>query len=301
MVPQKLRRPQWPMVLGVGVAVLLPLPFAILWNTLLRPPHSTPAPHERRISPVLDAQERARLETYHRGCKQSADCEPPLGCLVDGRVGQIYCADSQCTTDLECPEGLACRNIATRGAGPWVRLCIPVGSRPLGARCNDTPVSASTACGPGLQCSGKQGWCSKSCRPDSLEDCPSGFFCDKTTPEPLCIPACEAQGCPSGQQCIQYGRGASACASVYGRNCQQDTCPKDQQCKVLDDTGPVGKIWMDCINECRPGSDPCPNGLTCAITLCRRPCDPQDAKACGPDFRCDPYQPGSPWLCEPDW
>jgi hypothetical protein len=282
------------------LACLLLLPMALILRLLTTPLSSALPSPGRHVSPVLDAEARARLRTYHRKCKQSADCEPPLGCVVDGRIGQIYCADSQCNTDLDCPEGLVCRNSSTTGKGPRVRLCIPLGPRPLGARCNDTPASSQTACGPSLQCSGRHGWCGTPCRPEVQGDCPSGFFCDGEATEPLCVPTCEAQGCPVGQQCIRYERGASACATVYGRNCQHDACPAHQQCRTLDDTGPIGKIWMDCITECRPGHEACPDGLTCSIVVCRRPCNPQESNTCGADFRCGQSSSNSPF-CEPAW
>ncbi|SEU35903.1 hypothetical protein SAMN05443639_12162 [Stigmatella erecta] len=288
-------------MVGIGLAFLLLLPMALILGSLTNPLSSASPPTGRPVSPVLDAESRARLGTYHRRCKQSADCEPPLGCVADGRIGQIYCADSQCTTDLDCPSGLVCRNGSTLGKGPTVRLCIPVGPRPLGTRCTDTPANSQTACGPGLQCSGRNGWCGTACRPGVHEDCPSGFFCDPEATEPLCIPTCEAQGCPGGQQCIRYERGSSACATVYGRNCQQDSCPANQQCKMINDTGPLGKIWMDCVNQCGPGREECPEGLTCSIVFCRRPCDPQDSGACGTDFRCGQHSSNAPWFCGPDW
>ncbi len=288
-------------MVSVSLAFLLPLPLILLLGSLTNPASALHKRQEKHISPVLDAAARAQLGTYHRSCKLSADCEPPLGCLVDGRIGQIYCADSQCSTDRDCPEGLVCRNSSTTGKGLLVRLCIPVGSRPLGARCNDTPADSQTACGPGLQCSGRRGWCGTPCRPGVQEDCPSGFFCDEEAAEPLCMPTCEAQGCPTGQQCIRYERGSSACATVYGRNCQQGSCPANQQCKVLDATGPVGKIWMDCVTQCQPDEKACPDGLTCSLVVCRRPCDPQAPDACGTGFRCGQYSSSAPWFCEPDW
>ncbi|SEN34068.1 hypothetical protein SAMN05444354_13841 [Stigmatella aurantiaca] len=112
--------------MGVGLAFFLLLPMALILGNLTNPASSLHKQQERHISPVLDAAARAQLGTYHRSCKLSADCEPPLGCLVDGRIGQIYCADSQCNTDLDCPEGLVCRNSSTTGKGPMVRLCIPL-------------------------------------------------------------------------------------------------------------------------------------------------------------------------------
>jgi hypothetical protein len=128
-VSRTLPRRRRAVALGVLVAFLLALPVVVLVGYVLRPELGGASSGQRQISPMLDVEARTRLTTYKRSCQQSSDCESPLGCVADGRVGSSYCADSQCVADPQCPEGLVCRSVATLGDGPLVRLCVPVGPR----------------------------------------------------------------------------------------------------------------------------------------------------------------------------
>jgi hypothetical protein len=283
------------------VAFLLALPVVVLVGYLLRPDTRGTLQGQGKISPMLDVEERTRLTSYKRSCQEDSDCEAPLGCVADGRVGSLYCTDSQCVADTQCPEGLVCRSVATLGDGPLVRLCIPVGPRKAGERCDHTPVRQNEACGPGLVCGGKNGWCGQPCRPDEVASCPQGFFCAAVAPEPLCLPTCEAQGCPSGAHCIRYEEGVSVCAEVYGLNCQQAPCPAGRSCQILDGVTVPGKIWMDCTQTCGGGRPECPQGQICSVGICSRTCDPQRPGECGEGFRCQQFKPGRHWECAPDW
>src|SRR3712207_8854396 len=49
------------------------------------------------------------------------------------------------------------------------------------------------------------------------------LFRSSTAPEPLCLPTCEARGCPPGQHCIRYDEGSSVCAEVYGPRSEEHT------------------------------------------------------------------------------
>lgn len=291
---------KWQAALGVGAAVVLLIPLAVLLSTVLHPKPRVEFLRGRPVSPVLDVEARTSLQTYRRTCTQTADCESPLGCVVDPRVWITYCSDSQCMTDGQCPEGSACRAIATQGEGPLVRLCTPLGPRQAGERCSPLPRKQDHACGPGLLCGGPKGWCGRPCEPRDAASCPQGSFCADVAPEPLCLPTCETEGCPEGRQCIRYEREVSACAKVYGRNCQQSVCPPDQSCQFLDGITAPGKLWMDCVQSCEEGQPECPAGSSCTMGTCSPMCEPEST-ACGTDFQCKQSGPQKPWLCAPDW
>ncbi len=68
-------------------------------------------------------------------CEKREDCEAPLGCLPLSSRGPNFCVASECETDRECAEGLACRVLETLGEGPRVRFCVPEGRRKEGGPC----------------------------------------------------------------------------------------------------------------------------------------------------------------------
>ncbi|SEM98919.1 Cys-rich repeat-containing protein [Stigmatella aurantiaca] len=293
----RVRRVNGRALIGMGVGVLLPLPLVLLLGTLLRPSLSSDA----RVSPMLDTEQRMRLATYGRTCESSSACEPPLGCLYELRHGKAYCTDSQCLTDAQCPEGEVCRAFATGEQGPLVRICAPLGVRQEGEGCFKVPVDQQSACASGLLCGGKDNWCARPCRLDTPTECPDGFFCADTTPQPVCLPTCEKRGCPSGEQCIRFGEGASQCASVYGTSCQQVPCPEGQRCTVRTDPPQPGKVWMRCVAECGENHPPCPTGMICDDWQCIPGCDPQGPAICAEGFRCRQAWPDAPFACHPDW
>lgn len=289
-------------VVGACVAVLFPLPMVILLAGGLR----VGAPEQevlngRRIAPVLGSEERSRLQSFHRDCKRDSDCESPLGCLLDARAGTNYCTDSQCLTDVQCQDGQVCRLLATFGAGPLVRRCVPLGVRREGEKCVRIGKELDDACGPGLVCSEQPFFCARPCRKEDATSCPEGFFCAETRLEPLCLPTCEKTGCPEGQSCIQYEKGASACAKVYGTQCQQTPCPENQKCELDHETGHPATVWMHCAQSCREDPSSCPAGLICNGWSCHPPCDPNGPNTCAEGYSCQKDRPTRPWVCLPDW
>ncbi len=290
----------WHARLGLLVGLLLTIPLALLLSTVMHPRLRETHEDEARISPVLGFEERMRRVTYRRHCLDSSECEKPLGCLLDVRLGRHYCTDSQCMTDLQCPEGQVCRGVATLGGGPLVRFCVPMGVRQEGQRCIDLPRDREAACGPGLLCGGHEGWCARPCRKGEAPSCPEGFFCADVKPQPVCLPTCEARGCPEGQQCIRFEEGASACARVYGPNCQQSPCPGGRACEVLSESRHPGTVWMDCVERCGEGFPPCTAGLICDGWQCQPPCDPAGLDTCAEGYRCLQRRPDRPWVCQPD-
>jgi hypothetical protein len=290
----------WRSALGVLVGLLLPLPLVLSLRVERLPPPSIAAPEGKRLSPVLSSEERARLATYGRRCGLSSECEPPLGCLMEARKRRQYCTDSQCTTDAQCLEGQLCRSLATSGDGPLVRVCVPVGLRQEGERCVQLPEYRGSACGPGLLCGGRDGWCARPCLPGAAASCPTGFFCADTIPEPVCLPTCEARGCPEGQHCIRFDEGTSVCAHVSGPNCQQVPCPESRRCDVLVDPPQPEKVWMTCVERCGEGFPPCPSGRVCDGWQCEPACSPDDPDSCSEGYRCKERRPGRPFACYPD-
>jgi hypothetical protein len=227
---------------------------ALLLGGVLRPSLPEVGPGGRRISPVLTYEERMSLATYRRDCGAGQPCEPPLGCVTEVRARREYCTDSQCSQDAECPEGQVCRKFGTLGGGPLVRFCVPVGVRQKGEPCYKLPETREEACTPGLLCGGiHEGWCARPCQKGDAAACPAGFFCAETEPEPVCLPTCEARGCPEGQHCIRYEEGISVCVEVFGPHCQQTPCPRGGECLVWRIPERPGKAWLECMERCGEG------------------------------------------------
>lgn len=285
-------------LLGVLAGLLLPVPLVLLLGGFMHPGLWSGTPGGRRISPVLDVEERTRRLTYRRYCQLSTECEPPLGCFADLRILTHYCTDSQCMTDEQCPEGQVCRSLLTSGEGPLVRFCVPVGLRREGERCLYIGGEREESCAPGLLCS--EGWCGRPCKKDDATSCPDGFFCASEAPLPVCLPTCEARGCPEGQQCVRYDKGASACAVIYGPSCQQSPCADGRKCDLKYASRRPGKAWMECVEECSRDNPVCPEGFACNKWHCQPSCDPQVPGACGEGYRCEQARRSSSWVCQPD-
>jgi hypothetical protein len=291
----------WRRIVALCVGLLLPLPLVLLLWVLWRPEIPAVMPPGVRISPMLDNEQRMRLTTYGRHCGGGEPCEPPLGCLMDPRYYRVYCTDSQCEVDSQCPEGQACQYLATAAGGPWVRFCVARGVRQEGDKCLELPHDQAHACAAGLLCSGQDGWCARPCRPGDVTGCPEGFFCANTIPQPSCLPTCETQGCPEGQQCIPFQEGSSKCARVYGPNCRQTPCPDGRKCEVQHEPSHPGKIWMACVARCGNDRPPCEPGWICDGWDCVQPCDPQGPEVCGEGYFCHQLTKRMPYACQPDF
>ncbi len=298
-----LPRLNWRMAAGGCAGLLFPLPLMLLLWGVLRPEGREGDSMDARISPMLDNAQRMRLMTYRRECSSGAECEPPLSCLYESRYRQAYCTDSQCVTDAQCPEDQVCRPLATKEGGLLVRICVPLGVRQEGENCAPSPQDKRHACAPGLVCSGHDDhWCGRPCRPGApAAQCPEGFFCADTSPEPVCLPTCERRGCPDGQDCVRFNEGASVCAHVYGQNCLQSPCPNERKCRVLTRPPHPGKVWMECLERCGKGHSPCSAGKVCDVWQCLPDCDPRAPNMCGEGYRCRQRWPDAPFACQPDW
>lgn len=290
-----MRRVSWRKLLAACAAVLLPVPLVLLLVGVLRPD----TPPGARISPVLDNEQRARLITYGRHCGPDEACETPLGCLLDARHARSYCTDSRCETDAQCPQSEVCRLLPTWADGPNVRFCVPVGPRQEGESCVRLPRDKRNSCAEGLLCAGRGGWCARPCRPGSDGECPEGFFCADTVPQPVCLPTCEKRGCPTGQQCIPFEEGASVCAQVYGPNCLQAPCPEGRKCAVEREPPHPGKVWMECVERCGEVLPPCGTGKVCDGYHCSQACDPRGPAVCAEGYHCSRRGENEPYSCQP--
>jgi hypothetical protein len=288
-------------MLTICVGVLLPLPLVLLLRTLLLSGIGPETLAGTRIIPVLDSDHRARLMTYRRRCGSTEQCDPPLGCVREARHGMGVCTDSQCTVDQDCPVGLRCGKVPTEDSGLLVRACIAMGVRREGEYCYRFPADQRSACAEGLLCAGREGWCARSCRLGQQGQCPEGFFCADTRPEPACLPTCEKRGCPTGQHCIQFEEGASTCVHVYGVNCQQTPCPGEQWCDMRFEPMHPGKAWLGCTGWCREDSPLCPSGMSCGEYFCTQACDPKGSLVCAEGYRCEPGKKDGAFGCQPDW
>lgn len=292
---------RWHTAIGAVLGALLPVPLLVLLGSAMHPNLQAQNPEGPRVAPVLSFEERTRRVTYDRDCARNEECEAPLVCLLNTQRRRRLCTDSQCTTDTQCQEGEVCRAIPTMGTEMLVRFCAPLGIRTEGERCLDLPDDRGAACAPGLVCGGDEGWCSRPCQPKDAASCPDGFFCADTVPRPVCLPTCEARGCPEGQQCIRYDGNTSACAQVYGPQCQQTPCPEGRECLVHSEPRRPGMAWMECVVECGKDRPACPEGLVCERWHCLPPCDPEAPNTCGEGYRCEQKDPPHGlWTCQPD-
>jgi hypothetical protein len=292
-------RVTWRSLLAVLGGLLLPVPLVLILASGMFPRPPIQKVGNRPVSPVLSYEERLRLQTYHRECHYKADCEPPLGCLLDQRHGWFYCADSQCESDGQCPEGFTCQPLPTREGGPLVRYCIPPGTLKEGGSCSSIPSNPSEGCEPGLLCG--DGWCGRPCQLDSPSSCPEGFFCEDTVPGPACLPTCEGRTCPEGLRCIQDDlTKASACMKAYGLDCQHTPCPEGRECIAFFSSREPGHVLMECQPQCGKDLPACPEGFICERRSCRRPCDPKGPNVCDPGYSCQKRTPQQPWMCQSD-
>jgi hypothetical protein len=291
-------RLNWRLAARVLGGLLLPLPLVLVVASIISSRHHPRTSEHARFSPVLSAEERLQLPTYHRKCLHSTDCEPPLGCLSDSLVQKHYCADSECETDAQCPDSFTCVPLPTLQGGPLVRYCIPSGVRMEGETCLPVPSHQGNACAQGLRCA--EGWCGRPCQLDNPTSCPEGFFCADLIPGPTCRPTCEGRTCPEGQQCMHDEAGASVCAVVYGSDCQRVPCPQGKRCLSVFSTSSQVAVWMECSPECDEGLPACPAGRICDRGSCLKPCEPDGPDVCDPGFRCQRYLESQPWACRPD-
>ncbi|SES84266.1 hypothetical protein SAMN05443639_101401 [Stigmatella erecta] len=290
----------WRKAVVACAGVLLPLPLVLLLGGLLKLEVPVNAPAGMRVSPMLTSEQRLSLVTYGRACGPGKACEPPLGCLFDVRYARSTCSDSQCWMDDQCPEGQSCQGVATWGDGPLVRVCVPLGPRQEGEGCVSLPRDKSNACAPGLVCGGRtEGWCARPCRLGDTRGCSEGFFCADTLPRPLCLPTCEARGCPAGQQCIRFDEGVSVCAQVYGPHCLQTPCADGRKCDVNYAPPYPDKVWMECVDPCGEDLPACIAGKVCDGWHCLTACDPQGPQVCGEGYHCSRRGEDRPFSCQP--
>ncbi|MGZ3457034.1 MAG: hypothetical protein ACXU86_00870 [Archangium sp.] len=293
---------KWRTLLGILAGLLLPVPLAWMFDTLLPGGLGAPRMHktDSRLVPQLSAEERSQLLTYLRPCGEDRDCDAPLVCLRGVLMMKSVCISSQCATDLDCSRGFSCRSVPV---GPhMVRLCGVQGRAREGEWCLKMPPDQEAGCAPGLVCA--NGQCRLPCRPEEPPGCPEGFFCgaENDVEGPACLPTCEGRSCPEGQQCVRLDEGASICARVHGPDCQRAPCPAEQQCEVSLPPGERrGEVWTTCTRPCDERGSPCPDGFMCIARRCRQRCEPGVPGACGPEKKCTRFPEREFGLCTFDF
>lgn len=230
-------------------------------------------------APVLTRGELLRYITFRRHCQDDKECEPPLACTADERVGGYFCLPSECETDLQCQPGFSCIRVR---ADPIVRLCLATGTRQEGERCQDVSPIAQESCAPGLTC--MRGTCGRPCRPDDPASCPPGNACrDSGMDGYACQPNCAPGACPPGKTCVRFGAELAICGTLVSVNCDETPCGVNHICEK-EMVGMKDKIAMRCVQTCAADS-PCPEGYSCQSGRCLRLC--QQDSDCGPHQECN--------------
>jgi hypothetical protein len=268
----------------VLLAVLVPLPLAVLLGSLMRP-----TPRDGRAAiPMLPLDHARGLPTYGRDCMRPDDCDPSLGCLeLNGRWGRGLCLNTECEADGQCEPGERCRTLRTLGGGPPLRRCdLDSGERAEGELCAVSLSFERGRCRTGLRCN--QGWCGRPCRLGEASTCSEGFLCQQGLDGPSCVPTCERHGCPEGLQCVREAGGISVCAHLRGSDCPDGSCPAGSRCTFTNRRllAKGLRLRLECIAPCGEGLPACPSGQTCIADRCWRTCDPQGPTACHPEEQC---------------
>ena len=247
--------------------------------------------------PVYRSDQRA-LPTYKRKCLRQADCDYPLVCMPDPRVGALWkCMASECETDAHCELGFVCTPFNNPGL-PTIRFCLPQGTQEEGERCEDFNLKEERGCLPGLICI--WGYCGRPCDSGDPSTCPRGFVCHGRNDPPACLPSCLRGGCPPDKECIRMDGEFSVCATVHGQNCDKQPCPAGEACRRELGHFRSKAVNMWCAIPCNEkDGGSCPAGSICWGNECSRPCDERDAGSCGPDEECTmTAAPGEVrWVC----
>lgn len=290
---------RWRIVAVALLGVLLPLPLMWLFRLAMQGYGvNTSVIQGRFVVPMLLPEQRAALSTYGQDCQNDADCGPHLRCNED-EVGHLYCIDSECNTDSDCPEEYVCRLERSLSGNAWMRRCSRIGVRKEGEICEGFPSIREEGCEKGLICTG---FCGRPCRLGEPSSCPEGFNCKADEDGPACIPSCEGRACPEGQRCITglLGGIGSICMKVYGQDCELTPCPQGLSCTRIPSVRSPGRIAMECLRDCGGTEDPpCPEGTACFLFQCRQACDPQGPPVCVPGFACGRDHSSQPWVCLP--
>lgn len=286
---------KWRLPMAVALGLLLPVPLLLLVGGALG--WGGQGPRDDALSPMLSWEQRQRLLTFGRPCRDSNECEAPLACLQDSRrIAEPRCVASECVTDLQCEEGFACQVMTSLGKGRHVRVCVvAAGLREEGQVCSPLPRTREVACEEGLIC---RGWCGRPCRREEPASCPEGFYCDTGPQGTSCLPTCEGRACPAGQECARFESGPSTCAVVRGQNCQRTPCPHGAQCRTTYSPQKPGEVKMECVVPCDEKAPACSAGALCHNGVCRQACEPGSPDACASGQACTYHPFEKRWLCQ---
>ena len=222
------------------------------------------------------------LPTFGRWCAGKEECEPPLSCVYDPRVGESRCLGTECNSDADCAPDQVCRAISARQHAP--RLCVVQGNQGEGGRCAEFPLKRHEACQDPLLCN--RTFCGRRCQVDSPASCPVAYTClENGALGPSCVPDCRQHGCPAPRRCFALEERFFVCG-VPGSaiDCDAQPCPQGATCrKAL--AAASDQVYMRCDRPCDAAS-PCPPGYFCGFGSCLEECDPSLPQSCGPDRKC---------------
>src|SRR5437868_3979996 len=86
---------------AIAIVLLLVLGGLVIWVGM-------PLLHVGSGQRVLDTGQLRALVTYKRLCRKQADCEAPLLCMDDARLGGWRCLANECESDFQCEPGFMC-------------------------------------------------------------------------------------------------------------------------------------------------------------------------------------------------
>jgi len=263
---------------AVAIMLLLALGGGVIWFGM-------PLLRAGGRQPALDTGQLRTLVTYKHRCRKQADCEAPLLCMDDARLGGWRCLASECESDLQCEPGFMCAPFHFPGSPP-IQLCVVQGVRKEGEHCANFPVHEEHGCQPGLICN--SGFCGRPCRPDGPPSCPDGFTCHPGNNDPACLPSCLRSGCPPDKQCVRMSGELAVCAVVHGHDREQQPCSPGEVCRrVYSPQWRSQAVNMWCALPCGGKEDDrCPQGSVCLEGYCERTCSEGIPGSCNPGEHC---------------
>jgi hypothetical protein len=276
-------KPNVPIALPIALALVLvaggPL---VTWWLNLRTGRAASAG-----KPTLDEVQLRTLPTYGLKCRRQSDCDDPLTCTRDPRLGGWACLASECRTDLQCEPGFVCTPYFHKAGVPTLRLCLIQGAQKEGERCEPFHMEAKHGCQPDLICG--FGHCGRPCDLSGPSTCPEGFVCHRGNGVPLCLPSCLRTGCPPEKQCIRVDGEFSICGTMHGQDCDKQPCPQGEVCRrEMGSRRHPEMVYMFCALPCNEEEGKsCPEGFTCVSNrTCYRLCDEKNPVTCDPGERC---------------
>lgn len=233
--------------------------------------------------------------TCHAGecqCAKDADCGANHACVQDTSGNHVCTPTCSLFDASSCGGGgKACSSFGVDGAGRYLPVCVPMGSKIEGDTCTDPPGFTGADCAPGLGCihpvsSSPTLVCTRFC--DAAHPCPKpGQTCTPLLAPygaySVCGPAmgpCAPNPCASpNRNCAGKNCGPNGCGGDCGVCAAGDTCKLSEQCCA---PSCAGKICGP--DGCGGSCGACGGGQICSPGGQCNVCVPSCAgKSCGPD------------------